>query len=676
MTDRIIFTAIPSRPGVARVCADECRIKLYDLSTQTLRTDQITVRSAYQIFQKNTRTGDDKISFDTFHHLMDDMFRKYGTATGGKTHLYRRVVQKLYQAVDVSNEGSLTPIQLTCGMSLLFRPEAGISGVDIDSTSPIVEDCLRILCPDGIVTFEKLNEYFTLLFSVFISMSPDLSKVFPAAAAEEEEDVIVEKEKNKEGRCAKELSRLFCMNATRQIANMFRDIEVDSIPVSHFSTWFRKAPRPPQVDRNTAMQIKDSLVTVPSASSSSSSLPSSDGISNTKQSSVKQWIDYDVSPAKCTPHVLQPSTYHTSAPFGLDDQPPSKEPLAFDRVYDTRFDGKDTQSNVVLGTYGTEKSSTPIQQKKMLPPNSPQEVKHMRNEMYHAVRDYVRGSISSRTLRNRLAVLNIKISVDCDRLLSRSERNGSCSFREIVTCLEPCIPQVTFEPPKPRSGSDNSSAPVGILRDRYGHGDVLTWRNENKDSPPPSQRHISDQKALKSSDGLLTWVEADDVDDSTSQQSSSSSVQHPWTRKEKWPARGRMHVSPTSNRTVGCPFGTSLSLSLSLSLFLSPIKCQQQLCLWLGTSVDENVKTKHVGGRRRYSNAPGFTDHIVFSNIPPPSSGRRRGAVRRDQRSHLGHAAAQAIFQSPLPGRGVRKFGRGHHADAWTDHIAAEERRQ
>ena len=188
MTDRIIFTAIPSRPGVARVCADECRIKLYDLSTQTLRTDQITVRSAYQIFQKNTRTGDDKISFDTFHHLMDDMFRKYGTATGGKTHLYRRVVQKLYQAVDVSNEGSLTPIQLTCGMSLLFRPEAGISGVDVDSTSPIVEDCLRILCPDGIVTFEKLNEYFTLLFSVFISMSPDLSKVFPAAAAEEEED--------------------------------------------------------------------------------------------------------------------------------------------------------------------------------------------------------------------------------------------------------------------------------------------------------------------------------------------------------------------------------------------------------------------------------------------------------------------------------------------------------
>ena len=67
------------------------------------------------------------------------------------------------------------------------------------------------------------------------------------------------------------------------------------------------------------------------------------------KNSVKQWVDYDVSPAKCTPHVLPPS--HTSAPFGLDDQPPTKEPLAFDRVYDTRFDGKDTESHVVLGSY-------------------------------------------------------------------------------------------------------------------------------------------------------------------------------------------------------------------------------------------------------------------------------------------------------------------------------------
>ena len=50
-----------------------------------------------------------------------------------------------------------------------------------------------------------------------------------------------------------------------------------------------------------------------------------------------------------TPHVLAPSKCHTSAPFGLDDQPPTKEPLAFDRVYDTRFDGKDTESHVVLG---------------------------------------------------------------------------------------------------------------------------------------------------------------------------------------------------------------------------------------------------------------------------------------------------------------------------------------
>ena len=54
MTDRIIFTAIPSRPDVARVCADECRIKLTDLSTATLRTDQITVRSMYKIKRAKT----------------------------------------------------------------------------------------------------------------------------------------------------------------------------------------------------------------------------------------------------------------------------------------------------------------------------------------------------------------------------------------------------------------------------------------------------------------------------------------------------------------------------------------------------------------------------------------------------------------------------------------------
>ena len=50
--------------------------------------------------------------------------------------------------------------------------------------------------------------------------------------------------------------------------------------------------------------------------------------------------------------------------------------------------------------------------------------------------------------------------------------------------------------------------------------------------------------------------------------------------------------------------------------------------------------------------------------------------MRRDQRSHLGYGAATTIFASPRHQRGVRKYGRGHAADAWTDHIAAEERRQ
>ena len=224
------------------------------------------------------------------------------------------------------------------------------------------------------------------------------------------------------------------------------------------------------------------------------------------------------------------------------------------------------------GSYGTDKlDETPVPKKKMLPPNSPQEVKHMRNEMYRAVRDYVRGAISSRSLRNRLAVLNISLSHDAERLLSRSERNGSCSFREIVTCLEPCIPESVFKPPEPKSVGSETYKPVGILRDRHGHGDVLAWRNENKESPPPvphrrdSKDHLEKLHALKSSTGLLSWPDErnDDEEDRASQHSTSSSVvQHPWTRDEAQPARGRMHVSPSRHRTAGCPFGTSLSFCL------------------------------------------------------------------------------------------------------------------
>ena len=226
------------------------------------------------------------------------------------------------------------------------------------------------------------------------------------------------------------------------------------------------------------------------------------------------------------------------------------------------------------GSYGTDKlDETPVPKKKMLPPNSPQEVKHMRNEMYRAVRDYVRGAISSRSLRNRLAVLNISLSHDAERLLSRSERNGSCSFREIVTCLEPCIPESVFKPPEPKSVGSETYKPVGILRDRHGHGDVLAWRNENKETPPPiphrrnSKDHVEKLHPLKSSPGLLSWPDErqnnEEEEDRASQHSTSSSVvQHPWTRDEAQPARGRMHVSPSRHRTAGCPFGTSLSFCL------------------------------------------------------------------------------------------------------------------
>ena len=177
MTDRIIFTAIPSRPDVARVCADECRIKLTDLSTATLRTDQITVRSMYKMLSKNAQRDTGRISFDTFHALMDDVFRNNARSSGGgKTYQFRRVVQKLYRAADSDSKMSLTPVELMCGLSLLCRPEAGISGVDIDSTTPIVEDVLRILCPDGNVTYERLNAYFTILFSILSACLPIWSR--------------------------------------------------------------------------------------------------------------------------------------------------------------------------------------------------------------------------------------------------------------------------------------------------------------------------------------------------------------------------------------------------------------------------------------------------------------------------------------------------------------------
>ena len=67
-----------------------------------------------------------------------------------------------------------------------------------------------------------------------------------------------------------------------------------------------------------------------------------------------------------------------------------------------------------------------------------------------------------------------------------------------------------------------------------------------------------------------------------------------------------------------------------------------------------------MGGRRRYSNAPGITDHVGQVMTSAPSGGRPQqlSVVRRDQRSHLGTAAATTMYPSPHPRRGVRKFGR------------------
>ena len=142
------------------------------------------------------------------------------------------------------------------------------------------------------------------------------------------------------GQHARELSKRFCDEAFRQIVGDTSS----TISIYKFSSWFRGAAIPPQVDRTTAIQIKRRLAGI----EDEKDIPvvvRNETVST--KNSIKQWVDYDVSPAKCTPHVLPPS--HTSAPFGLDDQPPTKEPLAFDRVYDTRFDGKDTESHVVLG---------------------------------------------------------------------------------------------------------------------------------------------------------------------------------------------------------------------------------------------------------------------------------------------------------------------------------------
>ena len=134
------------------------------------------------------------------------------------------------------------------------------------------------------------------------------------------------------------------------------------------------------------------------------------------------------------------------------NHPHTKEPLAFDRVYDTRFDGKDTEraqgsyvvfergyvvfhsnyipcithyhNNTTLrsragSNTGTARKldETPVPKKKMLPPNSPQEVKHMRNEDVPRCARLRSRAISSRSLRNRLAVLNIRLSHDAERLL-------------------------------------------------------------------------------------------------------------------------------------------------------------------------------------------------------------------------------------------------------------------
>ena len=239
MTDRIIFTALPDQPKISRVCADECRIRLCDLSTALLKTDQITTRSIHQIFHRNARREDQCISFDIFHHLMDDMYRSYTSGRGGgKSHQYRRILQKLFEAIDVESRGVLTPIQLTCGMSLLCRPEAGLHGVDVDSTTPIVEDSLRLLCPNGNVSYEKMYQYFTILFSVFISMAPELSKVSDGA---------------------KDLAKRFVSRVSTTMSRTWKDVTPDSVPLSHFIKWFREIPNPPLLESFESEKVKEGL---------------------------------------------------------------------------------------------------------------------------------------------------------------------------------------------------------------------------------------------------------------------------------------------------------------------------------------------------------------------------------------------------------------------------------
>ena len=93
---------------------------------------------------------------------------------------------------------------------------------------------------------------------------------------------------------ARELSKRFCDEAFRQIVG---DTTSSTISIYKFSSWFRGAAIPPQVDRTTAIQIKRRLAGI----EDEKDIPvvvRNETVST--KNSIKQWVDYDVSPAKCT----------------------------------------------------------------------------------------------------------------------------------------------------------------------------------------------------------------------------------------------------------------------------------------------------------------------------------------------------------------------------------------
>lgn len=649
----LLRAALTPNVDLARLCFDECEDKIYDLRSITLRLDQVTVREVYEMLSRHKIGLDNKIEPDGFEEVMEEVFRR-GSKTGsvtGKTAQYRRVVRKLYNAIDANADGVLTRTELCCGLSLMCRPE-GSRGDEANC----VEDCLRLpfMCQSGNLDIRVAESYLTVTFSFLLSLSPTLSCAFRSGGAEE---------------LAKRAARTIFHSVSKRNA----DANETTMPLLYFTKWIEDAREPEKISEARASELRASVMTKKSGSPDGRKISKPSPRSGTKYSyALKQWLEKDGnSTSASTPHMLPHSPTVSRAPFGTDNQPATKEHLLFDRVYGSEHEGKVSQESLVLGDLTPKRESDYAQSDASLtpklPPSSPQQVKFIRDHLHSLLREFTRGAISSQLLRSRLRALGISIPHDADKEIAAAEENGASSFRTLLIAFEGAVPKAieTLQLEDRRRPSKASTISQPFSTDVHSHGDVVAWRSvigldDNSDSGKTKQdiaRYVMN-KSLSSRPGLLTWCEGSsqatdkrgeeqqkDASSSDAASVSTQSVVHPWQREgsSNW-RRGKAHFSTEDVRS-SCPFGTSRDVN--------------------GGRPVQAVKS----GRRYYQPGSNRGNKDSVDKCFRPQTSERPQPIRtyrrRDQRTHL-HTLG-LVQNSPRRGEGVRRF-RNNPKDAWLDH--------